>query len=113
MNKIPKGFRQLKKEGLIDKQSISIQDIKDYLTDIFKTKTKTKHNYNPFDYPKHYMWEEDGQMCSMWTLAPGISTGDGGHEMYCNALKEECKKYAESSSIRSSKRIKHVTRKGV
>lgn len=71
------------------KTAISEETIKDYLMELFQDRYKGK--YNLLEYPKHYVWEEDGNVYSMWTIAPGISTGDGGIKLYAEALQNLAK----------------------
>jgi len=79
------GLRELLKSK--DSKVLNATDLYDFLVNI-KLTTKV-HNY-----PKHYVWEEDGVKYSCWELAPGLSTGDKGFELYQKVLKE----YAESLS---------------
>lgn len=96
MIKVGKGLREQLEDNWKEKynqgEEIIVDNLKDYLMGIFKDKT-SKLNYNPLDYPQHHVWEEDGQTYSMWVLAPGFATGDGGIKLYSKALKEEAKKY--------------------
>lgn len=89
MNKIPKGWRELIREehNAFNNKPLTLSDLKRFLTDIYKEKV-SKLGYNPMEYPKHYVWEEDGVQYSMWELKPGMFTGDGGMEYYSKSLKE-------------------------
>lgn len=46
---------------------------------------------NFLEYPKHYVWEEDGVRYSSWEISPGVFTGDNGKEMFNKAMEEELK----------------------
>jgi len=103
--KVGKGFRELLKNSVDSSKELSLTDVKNYLTDIFINRAPIEYNLS--EYPKRYMWEENGVSYSMWMLAPGISTGDAGYALYMKRLEN----YAKSTSTRSGKRIKTVTRK--
>ena len=46
---------------------------------------------------KNYKWTENGENFSMWEIAPGIYTGDGGAKEYQKLLSEEINKIPEIS----------------
>lgn len=103
-----KGFRELIKDKHIPTEPLSISKLYDFLKDIHKDLV----GQDLTGYPKHHVWEENGQVYSSWEIRPGMCTGDGGYKMFCDALKKEADKYAKSLSSRSSKRIKNESRKG-
>lgn len=46
---------------------------------------------------KNYKWTENGENFSMWEIAPGIYTGDGGAKEYQKLLTQEIRKISELS----------------
>lgn len=60
----------------------------EYLKDCGENMKKTM-KYNPLEYPKHYVWEDENGQYSAWEIVPGMVTGDGGMELFSKALKEQ------------------------
>jgi len=103
------GWRKIVKEhGNELNQSLSINDLYNFLKDIQKDIQKDRKRLLHFT-PKHYTWTEDGVEYSSWEIAPGMFTGDAGMENYLKELH----KYAKSLSVGGSKRTTKKSRKGL
>lgn len=98
-----KGFRQIVKEYPELNEPLTLTKLENILKDIFKEKVK-RLGFNPLEYPKHYVWEEDGYTYSMWELRPGTSTGDGGMELYSQSLKDYAETHLQEDRFFSSQK---------
>lgn len=79
-----RGFRKLHTE-----KPLTTESIKEYFLKIFEEKSKNTP-WKGITY--HTGFWEDGTEYEYWNIN-GMITGRGGYEMFCKALKEQCKLY--------------------
>lgn len=96
-DKMGGGFDTISLKGIdIAKEAEKSRNGKDLTLEDFTKKLEkvfgNKETYeNLLIYPKHYTWEEDGMQYSAWEISEGVFTGDGGMELFNQAITNELK----------------------